>query len=88
MEINDILVVSMFVSFALMLFTGFPVAWVLAGIGMLFAGVGYLSDIYLDTMTGLDFLTLGLVVNRIFKIMDNWVLVALPMFIFMGLMLD
>jgi tripartite ATP-independent transporter DctM subunit len=78
----------MFLSFALMLFTGFPVAWVLAGVGMLFAGVGYLSDIYLDTMTGLDFLTLGLVVNRIFKIMDNWVLVALPMFIFMGLMLD
>jgi tripartite ATP-independent transporter DctM subunit len=87
-EINDFLVVAMFLSFALMLFTGFPVAWVLAGIGMLFAGVGYLSDIYLDTMTGLDFLTLGLVVNRIFKIMDNWVLVALPMFIFMGLMLD
>ena len=27
-------------------------------------------------------------VNRIFKFMDNWVLVALPMFIFMGLMLD
>ena len=88
MEINDFLVVAMFLSFALMLFTGFPVAWVLAGVGMLFAGVGYLSDIYLDTMTGLDFLTLGLVVNRIFKIMDNWVLVALPMFIFMGLMLD
>ena len=88
MEINDFLVVAMFLSFALMLFTGFPVAWVLAGVGMLFAGVGYLSDIYLDTMTGLDFLTPGLVVNRIFKIMDNWVLVALPMFIFMGLMLD
>jgi tripartite ATP-independent transporter DctM subunit len=43
---------------------------------------------YLDTITGLDFLTLGLVVNRIYKIMDNWVLVALPMFIFMGMMLD
>lgn len=39
-------------------------------------------------MTGLDFMTLGLVINRIYKIMDNWVLVALPMFIFMGLMLD
>ncbi|MDP6415128.1 MAG: TRAP transporter large permease subunit [Gammaproteobacteria bacterium] len=88
MEINDILCVAMFVSFALMLFTGFPVAWVLGGIGILFAGIGYLSDIYLGTITGLDFLTLGLVVNRIFKIMDNWVLVALPMFIFMGLMLD
>jgi tripartite ATP-independent transporter DctM subunit len=27
-------------------------------------------------------------VNRLFKIMSNWVLVALPMFIYMGLMLD
>ncbi len=88
MSINDILVIAMFVSFAAFLFTGFPVAYVLGGIGVLFAGVGYLSDQYFGTVTGLDFLTLGLVVNRIYKIMDNWVLVAIPMFIFMGLMFD
>jgi tripartite ATP-independent transporter DctM subunit len=88
MEINDYLVIAMFLTFAVFLFTGFPVAWVLAGVGVVFAGIGYLSDMYFDTITGLDFLTLGLVVNRIYKIMDNWVLVALPMFIFMGLMLD
>ena len=88
MEVNEWLVVAMFASFALFLFTGFPVAFVLGGIGVIFAGVGYFSDMYLGTLTGLDFLTLGLVVNRIYKIMDNWVLVALPMFIFMGLMLD
>lgn len=88
MSINDWLVIAMFITFAAFLFTGIPVAYVLAGVGVLFAGVGYLSDQYLGTLTGLDFLTLGLVVNRIYKIMDNWVLVALPMFIFMGLMLD
>ncbi len=88
MEINDIMVVAMFLTFAAFLFTGFPVAYVLGGIGILFAGVGYIADTYFGTITGLDFLTLGLVVNRIYKIMDNWVLVALPMFIFMGLMLD
>ena len=88
MEINDYLVVGMFLTFIAFLFTGIPVAYVLAGVGVLFAGVGYLSDMYFDTITGLDFLTLGLVVNRIYKIMDNWVLVALPMFIFMGMMLD
>ncbi|MCS5649003.1 MAG: TRAP transporter large permease subunit, partial [Dehalococcoidia bacterium] len=88
MEINDYLVIAMFASFAMLLFTGFPSAWVLGGVGVVFAGVGYYSDIYLDTMTGLDYMTLGMVVNRIYKIMDNWVLVALPMFIFMGLMLD
>ncbi len=88
MEINDYLVVAMFASFAMLLFTGFPIAWVLGGVGVVFACVGYYSDIYLDTMTGLDYMTLGMVVNRVYKIMDNWVLVALPMFIFMGLMLD
>ncbi|MGB0662868.1 MAG: TRAP transporter large permease [Pontibacterium sp.] len=88
MEMNEILVIAMFVSFIALLFTGFPVAWVLGGVGVIFAGVAYLSDIYLDTFTGLDYTTLGLVVNRLWKIMDNWILVALPMFIFMGLMLD
>ncbi len=88
MEMNTILVIGMFASFILLLFTGYPVAWVLGGVAIIFAGMGYLSDIYFDTFTGLDFNTLGLAVGRIFGIMDNWVLVALPMFIFMGLMLD
>ncbi|WP_415888765.1 TRAP transporter large permease [Neptuniibacter sp. SY11_33] len=88
MEINEILVIAMFLSFIALLFTGIPVAYVLGGIGVIFALVGYLSDLYLGTITGLDFTTLGLVVNRLYKIMDNWILVALPMFIFMGNMLD
>ncbi|OPX56472.1 TRAP transporter, DctM subunit [Oceanospirillum multiglobuliferum] len=88
MEINEILVVAMFLSFIVLLFTGFPVAFVLGGVGVAFAFIGYLSDIYLDTATGLDMLSLSIVVNRIYKIMDNWVMVALPMFIFMGIMLD
>ena len=82
------LVIAMFVSFIALLFTGFPVAWVLAGVGITFAGVAWLTDDYGLTMTGLDYNTLGLLVGRIFGIMDNWVLIALPMFIFMGLMLE
>ncbi|WP_430461159.1 TRAP transporter large permease [Thalassolituus sp. LLYu03] len=88
MEINEILIVAMFASFILLLFTGFPIAWVLGGVGTLFAALAYLSDMYLDTMIGIDFNSIGLVVSRIYKIMDNWILVALPMFIFMGNMLD
>ncbi|MGB5834998.1 MAG: TRAP transporter large permease subunit, partial [Thiohalocapsa sp.] len=88
LEPEHILVIGMFLSFIALLFTGFPVAWVLAGVGISFAGIGYLTDIYWDTATGLDYNTLGLAVGRIFGIMDNWVLIALPMFIFMGLMLD
>ncbi len=89
LEPEQMLVIAMFASFIVLLFTGFPVAWVLAGVGIAFAGIGYLTDnVWQTTATGLDYNTLGLVVGRIFSIMDNWVLVALPMFIFMGLMLD
>ncbi len=88
MAINEILVVAMFLTFCAFLFTGYPVAYVLGGVGVLFTVVGYFSDMYLGTLTGLDYMTLGMAVNRVYKYMDNWVLVALPMFIFMGLMLD
>jgi len=88
MGISEILVISMFVTLILLLFTGLPVAYVLAGVGVAFTLLGYLADQYLGTFTGLDFMILGLVVNRIYKLMDNWIMVALPMFIFMGHMLD
>ena len=89
MIVENYLVIAMFLSFITLLFTGFPVAWVLAGVGIGFAGVAWLTDNVMGwTMTGLDYNTLGLLVGRIFGLMDNWVLIALPMFIFMGLMLD
>jgi len=91
------LVIVMFITFVALLFTGYPVAWTLAGVGVLFCGIAYLGDWYFDewawmplesTFTGLDYLTLGATVNRVYATMANPVLVALPMFIFMGLMLD
>ncbi|MFH1155093.1 MAG: TRAP transporter large permease subunit [Pseudomonadota bacterium] len=88
MDVNGILVLAMLITFIGLLFTGYPIAFVLGGVAMLFAGVGYLSDQWLGTITGLDFMTVGMVVNRLYQVMYNWILVALPMFIFMGLMLD
>nr|WP_237754574.1 MULTISPECIES: TRAP transporter large permease subunit [unclassified Leisingera] len=85
----------MFLTFIALLFTGFPVAWTLAGVGVAYCGLAYLFDNGMmnwtgleETLTGLDYLTLGAVVNRVYATMSNAVLVALPMFIFMGLMLD
>nr|WP_233139811.1 TRAP transporter large permease subunit [Marivita geojedonensis] len=85
----------MFLTFIALLFTGFPVAWVLAGTGVLYCGIAYLFDNGMmnwtgleETLIGLDYLSLGAVVNRVYATMSNAVLVALPMFIFMGLMLD
>ena len=89
------LVITMFLTFIALLFTGYPVAWTLAGVGVAFCGLAWLFDNDLmlwtgldGTLTGLDYLTLGAVVNRVYATMSNAVLVALPMFIFMGLMLD
>jgi len=78
----------MFLTFIALLFSGYPISFVLMGVAALFTLVGYLSDLYLDTTTGVSYMYVGMVVNRIYKLMDNWVLVAIPMFIFMGLMLD
>ncbi len=92
---EDKLVIAMFMTFIALLFSGFPVAWVLAGVGILYCLQAYLFDNghmawtgLEETFTGLDYLTLGATVNRVYGTMSNAVLVALPMFIFMGLMLD
>ncbi len=89
------LVIAMFVTFIALLFTGYPVAGTLAGVGVAFCGLAYLFDNDLllwtgleSTFTGLDYLTPGATINRVYATMSNAVLVALPMFIFMGLMLD
>jgi len=88
MEVTDYLVIAMFVSFIGMLLMGYPVAFCLAGTSVIFTVVGYFSDLYLDTITGVDFNYFGLAVTRLYNLMENWVLVSLPMFIYMGLMLD
>lgn len=88
MEPANLLVAGMLVTFIALLFTGIPIAFVLGGVAMFFSLVGFWCDLWLDTATGLDFNMIGIVVNRLYRIMYNWILVALPMFIFMGLMLD
>jgi tripartite ATP-independent transporter DctM subunit len=88
METSDLLVILMLATFIGLLMSGFPIIFILAGVSVIFTVVGYLSDMYLDTITGLDFSVLGMIVMRVFKLMSNWVLVAIPMFVFMGLMLD
>ncbi|MCB9947293.1 MAG: TRAP transporter large permease subunit [Rhodospirillaceae bacterium] len=97
MEFNEILAVTMFAGFILLLFTGFPIAWLLGGIAIIFTAIAWGVDTYMqdwlvanfpDTWLDLDWRYTSLVVANIWEQMRNWVLVALPMFIFMGLMLD
>lgn len=71
----------LFITAIVILLAGFPVAFSLAGAGLLFALIG--------TLTGsFDPVFLEAVPNRIFGIMTNEVLVAVPLFVFMGVMLE
>ena len=88
MSINDLLSVLMFVSFIGLILTGFPVAWVLGGLSIIFTAIAIVLDIDLGFAIGVDWAYTSLSVNRIWDVMKNWVLVALPLFIFMGLMLE
>ncbi len=88
MSINDALSLLMFASFIGLILTGFPVAWVLGGLSIVFTAIAIVMDVDLGFAIGVDWNYASLSVNRIWDVMKNWVLVALPMFIFMGLMLE
>ena len=78
----DYMPVFMFLALALLLFSGFPVAFVLGGIGI---GFGFLA-IELEVFRFVQF---SAITARIFGgIVENLVLVAIPMFIYMGTMLE
>lgn len=86
--IENFLAIVLFFSFILFIFSGFPIAWLMGGLSVLFTLIAILSDTYLDTFFGIDWGFASMVVYRLYGVMENWVLVALPMFIFMGMMLD
>ncbi len=81
-DIIDFLPLFMFAVLGLLLFSGYPVGFVLGGVGLGFGFVG----MYFDVFSFIEFFNL---VSRIWGgIADNLVLVAIPMFIFMGTMLE
>ncbi|HIF98344.1 MAG TPA: TRAP transporter large permease subunit [Myxococcales bacterium] len=88
MEAREFLAVAMFVLFIALILTGFPVGWVLGGLAVFFTAVAIVFEQDLGIYTGVDWSYSSLVVERIWDLMNNWVLVALPMFILMGLLLD
>ena len=72
----QLLAVLMGLSFFFLLFIGFPVAIALATSGLLF---GYL---------GFGALLFNLLPQRIFGLMENYTFMAIPLFVFMGVMLE
>src|SRR5690606_13601692 len=72
----------MFGTLAVLLFTGFPVGFVLGGVGLLFGLFGMMAG----SFSSLEFFN---ILARIYgSVVQNHILVAIPMFIFMGNMLE
>ena len=79
--IGEILSGLMFVGIIGMLMMGFPVAFTLAGTSLIFAAIGMQFGVF-------DPSNFGALAGRYIGFMTNQVLVAVPMFIFMGVMLE
>ena len=78
----DVLLCSvMFILACASLLIGYPVAFTLPGISVLFAGLGYAMGIF-------DMSIIGGVPQRIYGTMTNVVMMAVPLFVFMGVMLE
>jgi TRAP-type mannitol/chloroaromatic compound transport system permease large subunit len=72
----------MFFGVCVMLMGGFPVAFSLAGVALMFAGISFLFGVF-------DPAFLGIFPNRVYgNAMISEILVAVPLFVFMGIMLE
>ena len=71
----------MFGVICLVLLAGFPVAFSLAGTALMFAGIGVLTGTFERAF-------LGAIPNRLYGDMTNMTLVAVPLFVFMGVLLE
>ena len=81
MALTEVLNLLMFVTACLFLMAGFPVAFTLAGTALFFALIAEVLGVF-------DFSLLSAFPQRIYIIMTNEVLVAVPLFVFMGVMLE
>jgi TRAP-type mannitol/chloroaromatic compound transport system permease large subunit len=79
--IGEILAGLMFFVIIGVLMLGFPVAFTLAGVSLIFGTVGMLLGVF-------DPSNFSSLANRYVGFMQNEVLVAVPLFIFMGVMLE
>lgn len=76
MPYNEILALACIASFFVLLFVGVPVALTLAISGFFFGWLGFGSSLF------------GLLPARIYGVTANYTLIAIPLFVFMGVMLE
>ena len=78
---NGALPLLLFLAVGLVLMMGYPVAFTLAGVSLVFALAGGVFDVF-------DAAFLEALPNRLYGIMTNETLIAVPLFVFMGVMLE
>ena len=71
----------MFAVVCLVLMLGYPVAFTLAGTALIFAGIGIVNGLF-------DVAFLNALPNRLYGTMTNTTLIAVPLFVMMGVMLE
>ncbi len=82
MELSEYhLALAMFAAVFAVLLTGYPVAFALGGTALAFAGLGLRLDLF-------DAAFLQALPNRLYGIMTNETLMAVPLFVFMGVVLE
>ncbi len=77
----EMMPILLFLTVCLVLLAGFPVAFSLAGTALIFAFIGQLAGVF-------DASFLEALPNRLYGIMTNGNLIAVPLFVFMGVMLE
>ena len=77
----ELMAILLFVSICAALMAGYPVAFTLGGVSLLFAGIGMATGTFDGTY-------LHALPNRLFGIMNNQTMLAVPLFVFMGVMLE
>jgi tripartite ATP-independent transporter DctM subunit len=90
MPVYEYIAIGFMLVFIASLFSGYPVAWLLGGLSLAVAAlsIGLNSQFGIDTFLMSSWAKFSGIVDRFDGIMSNWVLVSLPMFVYMGLMLD
>ncbi|HKM38616.1 MAG TPA: TRAP transporter large permease subunit [Thiopseudomonas sp.] len=78
---SEVLAIGLFLAICLTLVMGYPVAFVLGGVSLLFAMIGAATGVFEPVF-------LQALPNRLFGIMNNQTLLAVPLFVFMGVMLE
>jgi len=76
----EVMAILLFVTICIVLLFGYPVAFTLGGVALIFAGIGTLTGTYDDH--------LGFFPGRLFGILSAKILFAVPLFVFMGIMLE